>query len=233
MFSQLIGSQPEREATLGRAALSLLVHLAVIYGAVARTKGFAEPPPERIVIQIDDFPPPTIRTTAATPGPASSASVLAAPIIMPSSPVAAVPSALPPIDLRRQFEPGEFARSAMSKGAAAGGSAGGWLPSDRSNVFTETELDVPPRVVSPATPRYPPILATAGISGLVVCEFVIDTAGQAEPASIKIVTSTHPAFNEPAREAVLKTSFRPGRLRGQSVRVVVRQGVRFVGREKG
>jgi hypothetical protein len=56
---------------------------------------------------------------------------------------------------------------------------------------------------------------------------VVDTTGHAEAAGFKILSSTNPAFNEPAREVIMKSVFRPGRVRGQPVRVQVQQVISF------
>ncbi len=44
---------------------------------------------------------------------------------------------------------------------------------------------------------------------------------RAEPNSIKIVRSPNPEFNQSARDWIAKVLFRPARVRGQPVRVLV------------
>jgi hypothetical protein len=56
---------------------------------------------------------------------------------------------------------------------------------------------------------------------------IIDTTGHAEPASMRVVNSTNKAFEITAREAVLKSLYRPGRVRGQAVRVLVQVPINF------
>ena len=58
-------------------------------------------------------------------------------------------------------------------------------------------------------------------------QVVIDTSGHPEPPSFKVLSSTNQAFNEPAREMIMKSVYRPGRVRGQAVRVQVQQAVGF------
>lgn len=67
----------------------------------------------------------------------------------------------------------------------------------------------------------------AGIGGTVAAQFVVDTTGHPEAAGFKILRSTNPAFNEPAREMIMKSVYRPGKVRGVAVRVVVQQAVAF------
>jgi TonB family protein len=89
------------------------------------------------------------------------------------------------------------------------------------------EVDDPVAVAKAQPPVYPPAMAAAGISGLVRLEFVVDTVGHCEPGSVRVVSSSHPAFEEPARDAVLKTVYRPARSRGRPVRQLVNQSLVF------
>jgi TonB family protein len=72
------------------------------------------------------------------------------------------------------------------------------------------------------------MLLEARIEGTVTLEAVIDTTGHAEPNSIKVISSTNRAFEAPAKDGLRKALFRPGRVRGQAVRVLVHLPLRFV-----
>jgi TonB family protein len=99
---------------------------------------------------------------------------------------------------------------------------------DRGEILTAMLVDEPASVLDPRRPRYPRALEAARASGQVVLEFVVDTSGRAEAGGVRIVSSSHVGFEAPAREAVLGTRFRPGRLRGMPVRQLVRQTISFV-----
>jgi len=75
--------------------------------------------------------------------------------------------------------------------------------------------------------RYPEVLKAAGISGRVVVQFVVDTTGHVDPSSFKLISTPHPAFANSAKELVTKSVFRPGRMRGQAVAVLVQQSINF------
>ena len=77
------------------------------------------------------------------------------------------------------------------------------------------------------TPVYPPALQQAGVSGLVIVGFIIDTLGRADPATIRVIQSDHRDFNAPAISAVRSCSYRPGELSGRKVRVWVQQPITF------
>src|SRR6266498_2310812 len=67
----------------------------------------------------------------------------------------------------------------------------------------------------------------AGMAGRVIVQAVIDTNGSAEPGSVIVVESPDSGFDEPARTYVLTAQFRPGRVRGRPVRVLVRVPIEF------
>ena len=82
--------------------------------------------------------------------------------------------------------------------------------------------------VSQPSPAYPRALEALSIEGRVAVEFVIDTSGQVQASSIRILEATHAAFEGAARAAVAKAVFHPARLSGHPVRQLTRQAVRFV-----
>ena len=49
-------------------------------------------------------------------------------------------------------------------------------------------------------------------AGRVVLQFVVDTAGAVEPATVRVREATHPAFAAAARAAVAQWRFRPATL---------------------
>ncbi len=84
-----------------------------------------------------------------------------------------------------------------------------------------------PEYVTGPHPRYPDLLRQAGIDGRVLVEFVVDTAGHVERGSIKVLSSTNQLFDQPTREAIAASSYRPGRISGRAVRVRVQQPINF------
>src|SRR6266571_3181063 len=78
-----------------------------------------------------------------------------------------------------------------------------------------------PEIPSVIPPVYPALLKRVGIQGRVVIRAVIDTMGRVDPTSVRIIKSPNPGFDEPTKQWVLKALFRPARLHGQAVRVIV------------
>jgi hypothetical protein len=91
-----------------------------------------------------------------------------------------------------------------------------------SAVYTVFQVDTPAQIIGRAPePVYPDSLWKARVAGRVVAEFVVDTAGDVEPESIHIVSTTQPYFAAAVTASLGALEFRPARLGGQSVRQLV------------
>ncbi len=76
-------------------------------------------------------------------------------------------------------------------------------------------------------PPYPEVMRMAGIRGRVLLEAIVDTVGRVEPSSIRILASPSPGFDEPTRRWAASARFRPARLEGRAVRVLVNLPIDF------
>lgn len=230
MFDHLIASTPQHggaRKSLPSAFTSLSIHGALIWLAVAATiktaevieeaqadttmifltqeaKTEAEPPPVQEILSID--PPP------------KGFQMLVAPIDIPTE--------IPPVDLSERFDPRDFSGIGV-EGGVFSGVVGGTGPVDFTQTFLEAAVDERPERLSGPYPRYPEMLRQAGIEGFVLLEFVIDTSGQVEEGSLKVLQSTNRAFEGPAKIVITRSLYRPGRVRGQAVRVLVSQRIGF------
>lgn len=232
MFENLIESNHKRKASLGQTVLSFALHAGVIFGAVKATQGVAEgvrdivvdttmiflkppeappPPPE---------PPPENVVVSANPPPQGFQVI---------TPPDNIPTEIPPVNLNERFDPKDFTGKGVEGGIASGIVGGtGPVPTIEGEVFLAAEVEDRPEVVDAAKcqPKYPPVMQSAGIPGKVVMQFVVNTDGRVG-SDIKIISSTHKAFEAPARDAIAGCAFKPGKSRGQPVRVLVQQGMTF------
>lgn len=71
----------------------------------------------------------------------------------------------------------------------------------------------------------PALLPRTGRTSRVVVQAVIDTAGHAEPASVRVIQSADSAFEHNARQWMLKTLWRPARVAGRPVRLLVYRAI--------
>jgi TonB family protein len=96
-----------------------------------------------------------------------------------------------------------------------------------TQMFIESEVDDPVVPISIPSPRFPPVLQQAGVSGFVEATYVVSTTGRPEPSSWRVQRSSNQQFEGPAREAVMKGIFKPARIKGVAVRQLVQQRISF------
>jgi TonB family protein len=96
-----------------------------------------------------------------------------------------------------------------------------------TGVHKGKDVDSGPVRVSGPTLVYPPLLRDGGIEGAVTVEAVIDTTGHVERGSVRVVATTNAGFNENAATNVRGTVFRPARIGGRPVRVLIQVPIYF------
>src|SRR5712692_6929028 len=101
------------------------------------------------------------------------------------------------------------------------GGKGDGHSSATDQVYSEATVDERVEIVSSPPLEYPPALRQAGLQGRVTVQAVIDTLGRAEPASLKVIARPNTAFDQSARAYVLHAVFRPARVKGRAVRVLI------------
>jgi TonB family protein len=95
---------------------------------------------------------------------------------------------------------------------------------DAERPFFEFQVDKPVTTApGSASPRYPQILRQAGVEGEVLVQFVVDTDGRAEPATFKVLRSSHDLFAASVAKALPAMRFIPAEFRGRRVRQLVQQ----------
>lgn len=146
--------------------------------------------------------------------------------LRPFLPVLALQLAATALAAQRPSPP-SAEQSAKGKKAARADTVTIWLDPTRDQVFREAVVDERPEVLSVPALAYPDLLRQAGVQGRVLVQAIVDTMGRAEPGSVKIIDSPNPGFNEPARYFVLGAKFRPARVHGRAVRVLVNLPIDF------
>ncbi len=221
MFDVLIESKRKtnRKKGFGVGFVSLTLHTALIAGAVYATlhagqtdtavkvdtamvylaQEQQQKPPEQQPVQLDV--------------PLKGFQTVIAPEVMPTN--------IPPVNLSEKFDPKDYSGSGVE-----GGIATGIVPTG-NEVFMEAIVEEKPSVLSGLQPQYPELLRQAGIQGRVMVQAIIDTTGRAEPPSVKVVSSPNPGFDQPAKTYVLKALFRPARVHGRAVRVLINIPIDF------
>jgi protein TonB len=94
-------------------------------------------------------------------------------------------------------------------------------------VYPMSELTNPPKLSSTTLAArliqesYPADLKSRGVGGMVELQFVVDSKGKVEPASVEVVDATQTALGEAAKKVVSKLEFNPGKLNGSAVKTKV------------
>jgi protein TonB len=103
-----------------------------------------------------------------------------------------------------------------------------WAPPEAAGrIYREAEVDQPPRLIRMPSPGYPPELLRREVPGRVEVEYVVDSDGRVEPASIRVVTTTHGDFARAATAAVKEAVYEPGTIAGTRVRVRITHVLQF------
>jgi len=193
------------------SVVSIMVHAGVVAAAIAGAHPGSDSPP--IVIL-----PDSVWTTPMA-GPAGGADGLTTPLVHPVD-VPNLPGlpALPGIPSAPETWMPTPGRGSLLPPGTGGGDA---------DIFDSAVTDEPPMLLSAPVPAYPPLLRQAGIQGWVTVLAVVDTMGRAEVASLRVVNSPNPGFDRPALDCLRRALFRPGRVHGRAVRVLVSVPLHF------
>lgn len=201
------------------ALQSAFIHAAIVSGALWATRAvadvIADPGPREVTLS---YTP----ATSVHPGPVGIGVRVQPPVVGP------IPEFLLPIDLIEVVRAPIDARqlvAGLPTGLGVDTLTHG-VPSAIS-IYQESDVDDLPVLVSAPAPRYPRVMAEAGIDGSVTLSFVIDGEGKVVAGSAKVIRASHDAFVPAAEEAVYASLFRPARRRGETVPVLVRQTVVF------
>lgn len=188
------------------SAASVSIHAVVAAAMLLGTTHKAETKSVRIDTLTTIFPEPTRtsgRGIADIPIPRVEWSP--GPVTIPSLPPVLQPGVLTPT-FSTDWTPSAPLGGVVGNGGGAG--------------FSVAEMA--PEVLSGPLPLYPDLLRQAGVEGQVVLEARVDSTGRVQKGSVSVVFATHPGFVEPARQSLMTTLFRPARVNGRAVAMLVR-----------
>lgn len=219
MFTNLLESRAKTQRSLGGSFGSLVMHSGLIVLAIHATLQAGQPRAVRETkvefteVRKDEPTPPKIPEVRVA-APPKGFKTLTAPVN--------IPDVLPEIDLSRK-PTNEL--DWLAKGAPGGRDGGSVVTSPASNqIYSETEVEKPVMAASGSpAPRYPDVLKAAGVEGEVDVSFVVDTTGRADPASLRILKSTHSLFDAAVRASLPGMRFIPAEAGGKKVNQLVQQ----------
>ena len=232
MFQLLLESNAAHTPRIGGSVWSTIGHAAFVAAAVALTAV----PPDRMrdvpEPRVHIFPvvPPPVAPTAPHDPVANSPTFAAAPSGAPTLPIVVdIPVGVQPIDLSRAATRStDFPLPGRPAGRPDGTGDGNATGSRESGAYSSDQVDKPVllRPGMPA-PSYPERLRSAGIGGIVVVEFVVDTLGTVENGSMRLLQTDHDLFAAAVTRVVPTLRFLPAEAMGRKVRQLVRLPFRF------
>lgn len=221
MFDHLIESnrKSNKKGAFGLGAVSLIGHSVIVLAAVVATLSAGQKKEEETLDTAMVF-----LNQEEQKKPEEQPPVVDVPQLKGFQTVVAptdIPTNIPPINLQQHFDPKDYTGTGVE-----GGIGTGIVPSS-DQVFMESVVEERPELLTRPPLQYPDLLRQAGVQGRVLVSAIIDTLGRAEPNSVKVVQSPNPGFDQPAKNMVLKALFRPARVHGRAVRVLVNLPIDF------
>ena len=222
MFDTLIESKRKADVKGGSTAsiFSLILHTGIVAGAVYATlsagQAAEQAAPDTMMVYLSEKQeeqkqeePPQVMLDVPLKGFQT--------IVAPAE----IPTDIPPVNLSETFDPRDYSGVGVEGGVATG------IEPSANQVYLESVVEEKPELLSGPPLQFPPLLSQAQIQGRVLVEAIIDTMGRAEPPSIKVVQSPHPGFDQSAKNFTRQALFRPARVHGRPVRVLVRLPIDF------
>lgn len=229
MLSRLVYSRPVRRArkcTLWSAGLSVTVHASIGVAFIvisSRPSTVPETSVAREIVLHAPFEPRSTKAVPRSPFP----TVVTDRLPGLTLPEVDAPIGIPPLS-GDSIDVGSFARGVPARASGLPSPTGIGIGESGDGAPVAAQLLAEPPVwLSGPAPQYPALLRAARIDGRVRLEFVVDTLGRPERPTLRVIDATHQAFVPEARRAILGSRYRPGRLRGRRVRVLVSQVVEF------
>ena len=215
MFDNLIesGRKPEKKKFFGVGLISLTIHSVLIGAAAYATLGASQADQKVLIDTLNVFlnqqqeQKPPEQQVIMPDVPLKGFQTVVAPDIIPTS--------IPQINLTEHFDPKDYSGTGVE-----GGVANGLTPSSDA-LYTSAIVEEQPEMLAGPKPAFPQLLLQAGIKGRVMVQAVIDTTGHIENNSIKILSSPNPGFNPGVIDALRRSVFRPARVHGRAVRVLI------------
>jgi TonB family protein len=255
VLTWLAASQPPHRTIVPQSLLSLLLH-AITLGAVLYVSSIpvAAPPAGALDTTLVFLTPAVGGPQVAPPTPApvrhvvvrlpGAPAVVRAPAAYGFQTIAVpkdIPAGIPQVDIDAPaFDPRDYTGRGVEGGRGAGVPVGGVVGGvvgapvsgpvavyEPGTVFIEAQLSEPTQLLSHPPLRYPERMRLAGLSGVVVLQYVVTEEGIADSSSVMVLSAAHDDFVTAARELVLGCRFRPARMGKERVRQLVQQRLVF------
>lgn len=162
-------------------------------------------PPARRVLRAAVFALIALALGAVSASPVLARELASVRAWMPTAPTLTPPAPLAQDTAKKPTKQVEFITRTSTPPPSKGATT---LPSDAQAAMAPGS----------SAPRYPEILKSAGVSGVTIVQFVVDTSGLAIPSTLKVVRSGHALFTQAVQNALPGLRFLPARVGGRNVK---------------
>jgi TonB family protein len=91
----------------------------------------------------------------------------------------------------------------------------------------EFQVEKPVERIGGESPEYPQSLKDSGVEGTVELQFVVNENGRADMSTVKVLSSSNPAFTAAVKEALPRMKFSAAQIGGKKVEQLVQMPFQF------
>ena len=232
---------------------SLIIFLAVFATARANTKVREKRETKVNFVAMKKEPPPPPKKEVVKPEPPKPKKAPAPPkvvnvpqpkVVAPAppqgfkvvAPPVNIPTNLPTVDLSKAItNESDFSGKGVAGGSANGvkggtgseGDTGKEAGAAEHGPYMEFQVEKPVEKIGGDAPEYPSSLRDSGVEGQVLAQFVVGENGRYQGGSLKILSSSNPAFTAAVKDALPRMKFSAAQIGGKKVAQLVQMPFQF------
>jgi protein TonB len=241
----------------GGTIFSIVLHVTILFLAIFATARAgarkAEKPRETKVsfveVKKDEPPPPKKEPPPPKEAPKPKAPKIVSLPSLPKEvapapakgfkvviPPVNIPTNLPTIDLSKAVtNENDFSGKGVAGGSANGVKGGTGKDGDLGKLagladhgpYMEFQVEKAVEKIGGDAPDYPSSLRESGVEGQVLAQFVVNENGRYESGTIKILSSSNPAFSAAVKDALPRMRFSAAQIGGKKVQQLVQMPFQF------
>jgi protein TonB len=151
-------------------------------------------------------------------------------------PVVNIPTNIPTVDLSKTVtNENDFSGKGVAGGSDKGVKGGTGTDGDIGKLagaadhgpYMEFQVEKPVEKIGGDAPEYPASLRDSGVEGTVLAQFVVNESGRYEGGSLKILSSSNPAFTAAVKDALPRMRFSAAQIGGKKVQQLVQMPFQF------
>jgi protein TonB len=196
------------------------------------------PPPKKEVVKPEPpkpkkapTPPKVVNVPqpkVVAPAPPQGFKVVAPPVTVPTN--------IPTVDLSKAItNENDFSGKGVAGGSANGvkggtgkeGDTGKEAGAAEHGPYMEFQVEKAVERIGGDSPEYPSSLRDSGVEGQVLAQFVVNENGRYEGGTLKILSSSNPAFTAAVKDALPRIKFSAAQIGGKKVSQLVQMPFQF------